>query len=75
MLLFSRFLKILQIIVQEPGASFKRFLPSIINICIEYIYPVLAQVGTIDTHVLPVLGHIFPFLQQVYFHSPYFQTL
>ncbi|XP_052267006.1 exportin-6-like [Dreissena polymorpha] len=39
----EKFLKILQIIVQEPGASFKRFLPSIINICIEYIYPVLAQ--------------------------------
>ncbi|XP_052781970.1 exportin-6-like isoform X2 [Mya arenaria] len=39
----EKFLKILQIIVQEPGSSFKRFLPSIINICLDYIYPTIAQ--------------------------------
>jgi len=39
-----RFLKILQIIVEEPGSSFKRFLPSIINICMEHIFPIIAQV-------------------------------
>ncbi|XP_053382051.1 exportin-6-like [Mercenaria mercenaria] len=39
----EKFLKILQIIIQEPGSAFKRFLPSIIDICMEHIYPVIAQ--------------------------------
>jgi len=39
-----RFLKILQVIVLEPNASFKTFLPTVLNICLCHIYPVLAQV-------------------------------
>ena len=39
-----RFLKILELIVQEPGAAFKAFLPNIISICMDHIYPIIAQV-------------------------------
>ena len=40
----TRFLQILEIIVQEPGSAFKTFLPSIISICMEHIYPIIAEV-------------------------------
>lgn len=39
----EKFLKILEIIIQEPGSAFKRFLPSIIDICMNHIYPIIAQ--------------------------------
>lgn len=39
-----RFLRILQLIIQEPGTAFKTFLPSTINLCMEHIYPLLAEV-------------------------------
>ncbi|XP_071106408.1 exportin-6-like [Haliotis cracherodii] len=38
----EKFLKILQLIVQEPGSSFKSFLPQILSICLEQIYPIIA---------------------------------
>lgn len=54
----EKFLKILQIIVQEPGSAFKRFIPSIINICMEHIYPIIAQRPSPDMkHVLYELLH------------------
>ena len=40
----ERLLRILQIVVQEPGASFKRFLPSTLALCLDHIYPCVAQV-------------------------------
>jgi hypothetical protein len=39
-----RFLKILQVIVLEPNASFKAFLPSILDLCLNQVYPILAEV-------------------------------
>lgn len=39
----ERFLRILQLIIQEPGTAFKTFLPSTINLCMEHIYPLLAE--------------------------------
>ncbi|KAI0232540.1 Exportin-6-A, partial [Lamellibrachia satsuma] len=44
----DRFLKILELIVQEPGAAFKAFLPNIISICMDHIYPIIAQKPTVD---------------------------
>ncbi|XP_033630549.1 exportin-6-like [Asterias rubens] len=44
----EKFLQILEIIVQEPGSAFKAFLPSIIGICMDHIYPVIAQRATPD---------------------------
>ncbi|KAK6169003.1 hypothetical protein SNE40_020137 [Patella caerulea] len=38
----ERFLKILSLIVQEPGSQFKSFLPQIITICMDQIYPLIA---------------------------------
>ena len=40
----NKFLKILQLLVQEPAASFKAFLPNIIGLCMEQLYPILAEV-------------------------------
>ena len=40
----NKFLKILQLLVQEPAASFKAFLPNIIGLCMEQLYPILVEV-------------------------------
>lgn len=40
----QKFLKILQVVVQEPGHTFKPFLPSILSLCIEQLYPIVAEV-------------------------------
>lgn len=40
----EKFLKILQVVVQEPGQVFKPFLPSIISLCMEQVYPIVAEV-------------------------------
>ncbi|XP_071128890.1 exportin-6-like [Mytilus edulis] len=39
----EKFLKILELVVQEPGSAFKSFIPSVISICIDQIYPIIAQ--------------------------------
>lgn len=41
----QKFLKILQVVVQEPGQAFKPFLPSILSLCIEQVYPIVAEVS------------------------------
>ncbi|KAK3089908.1 hypothetical protein FSP39_007563 [Pinctada imbricata] len=54
----EKFLKILELIVQEPGSSFKAFLPRIISICMDQIYPIIAQRPSPDIkHVLYHLLH------------------
>uniref|UniRef100_G1LX17 Exportin-6 n=1 Tax=Ailuropoda melanoleuca TaxID=9646 RepID=G1LX17_AILME len=39
----EKFLKILQVVVQEPGQVFRPFLPSIISLCMEQVYPIIAE--------------------------------
>lgn len=41
----QKFLKILQVVVQEPGQAFKPFLPNILSLCMEQVYPVVAEVN------------------------------
>uniref|UniRef100_A0A8C5SED7 Exportin 6 n=1 Tax=Laticauda laticaudata TaxID=8630 RepID=A0A8C5SED7_LATLA len=43
----EKFLKILQVVVQEPGQVFKPFLPNIIALCMEQVYPIVAEVGRV----------------------------
>ncbi|PVD37542.1 hypothetical protein C0Q70_00136 [Pomacea canaliculata] len=38
----EKFLKILELIVVEPGSAFKAFLPQVISICMEQIYPIIS---------------------------------
>ena len=45
----TKFLKILQLLVQEPAASFKAFLPNIIGLCMEQLYPILVEVKNLFT--------------------------
>ncbi|XP_032896573.1 exportin-6 isoform X4 [Amblyraja radiata] len=44
----EKFLKILQVVVQEPGQVFKPFLPSIISLCMEQVYPIVAERSSPD---------------------------
>ncbi|XP_048407891.2 exportin-6 isoform X2 [Stegostoma tigrinum] len=44
----EKFLKILQVVVQEPGQAFKPFLPSIISLCMEQVYPIIAERASPD---------------------------
>ncbi|XP_072125332.1 exportin-6 isoform X2 [Mobula birostris] len=44
----EKFLKILQVVVQEPGQAFKPFLPSIISLCMEQVYPIVAERSSPD---------------------------
>ncbi|XP_060696656.1 exportin-6 isoform X2 [Hemiscyllium ocellatum] len=44
----EKFLKILQVVVQEPGHAFKPFLPSIISLCMEQVYPIIAERSSPD---------------------------
>ncbi|ETE70193.1 Exportin-6 [Ophiophagus hannah] len=44
----EKFLKILQVVVQEPGQVFKPFLPNIIALCMEQVYPIVAERSSPD---------------------------
>ncbi|XP_078274095.1 exportin-6 isoform X1 [Rhinoraja longicauda] len=44
----EKFLKILQVVVQEPGQVFKPVLPSIISLCMEQVYPIVAERSSPD---------------------------
>ncbi|XP_066990340.1 exportin-6 isoform X2 [Macrobrachium rosenbergii] len=39
----EKFLKLLELIVSEPGQSFKRFIPNTITLCMEHIYPFVSE--------------------------------
>ena len=46
----EKFLKILEVIVQEPGSAFKTFLPNTISICMEHVYPIIAEVSCVRSN-------------------------
>ncbi|XP_069036853.1 exportin-6 [Lepisosteus oculatus] len=60
----EKFLKILQVVVQEPGQAFKPFLPSIISLCMEQVYPIVAERSSPD-----VKAELFELLYQVLHHN------
>uniref|UniRef100_A0A3P8XV62 Importin N-terminal domain-containing protein n=1 Tax=Esox lucius TaxID=8010 RepID=A0A3P8XV62_ESOLU len=60
----EKFLKILQVVVQEPGQAFKPFLPSILSLCMEQVYPILAERSSPD-----VKAEMFELLYQVLHHN------
>uniref|UniRef100_A0A8C7FI74 Exportin 6 n=1 Tax=Oncorhynchus kisutch TaxID=8019 RepID=A0A8C7FI74_ONCKI len=60
----EKFLKILQVVVQEPGQAFKPFLPSIIALCMEQVYPIVAERSSPD-----VKAEMFELLYQVLHHN------
>lgn len=37
----DKFLRLLQLVIAEPGAAFKRFVPSTITLCLEHVYPLV----------------------------------
>uniref|UniRef100_A0A3Q2VZC7 Exportin 6 n=1 Tax=Haplochromis burtoni TaxID=8153 RepID=A0A3Q2VZC7_HAPBU len=56
----QKFLKILQVVVQEPGQAFKPFLPSILSLCMEQVYPVVAERSSPD-----IKAEMFELLYQI----------
>ncbi|MED6276870.1 Exportin-6 [Characodon lateralis] len=60
----QKFLKILQVVVQEPGQAFKPFLPSILSLCMEQVYPVVAERSSPD-----VKTEMFELLYQILHHN------
>ncbi|KAG7492044.1 hypothetical protein MATL_G00010330 [Megalops atlanticus] len=60
----EKFLKILQVVVQEPGQAFKPLLPSILSLCMEQLYPILAERSSPD-----VKAELFELLYQVLHHN------
>ena len=41
----EKFLRILRLLAQQTGSSFKTLLPNIINFCLDQIYPLIAEVS------------------------------
>ena len=41
--------------MQEPGSAFKTFLPSIISICMEHIYPIIAEVSGMQDIIIIII--------------------
>ena len=41
----ERFLNILQFVVKESDVSFRKFIDSTLNLCLEHIYPLVAEVS------------------------------
>uniref|UniRef100_A0A803SXF8 Importin N-terminal domain-containing protein n=1 Tax=Anolis carolinensis TaxID=28377 RepID=A0A803SXF8_ANOCA len=60
----EKFLKILQVVVQEPGQVFKPFLPNIISLCMEQVYPIVAERPSPD-----VKAELFELLFRVLHHN------
>uniref|UniRef100_A0A3Q4BB91 Importin N-terminal domain-containing protein n=1 Tax=Mola mola TaxID=94237 RepID=A0A3Q4BB91_MOLML len=56
----QKFLKILQVVVQEPGQAFKPFLPSILSLCMEQVYPAVAERSSPD-----IKAEMFELLYQI----------
>ncbi|XP_046438149.1 exportin-6-like [Daphnia pulex] len=44
----EQLLRILQIVIQEPGNTFKRFLPNTLSLCLDHIHPCILQVNSPD---------------------------
>ncbi|XP_064886999.1 exportin-6 isoform X4 [Columba livia] len=60
----EKFLKILQVVVQEPGQVFKPFLPSVISLCMEQVYPIIAERSSPD-----VKAELFELLFRILHHN------
>uniref|UniRef100_A0A8C5GAA3 Importin N-terminal domain-containing protein n=1 Tax=Gouania willdenowi TaxID=441366 RepID=A0A8C5GAA3_GOUWI len=56
----QKFLKILQVVVQEPGQAFKPFLPSILSLCMEQVYPLVTERSSTD-----IKAEMFELLYQI----------
>ena len=43
----EKFLGILQFVVKESDVSFRKFIDSTLNLCLDYIYPLVAEVSPV----------------------------
>ncbi|EDO42656.1 predicted protein [Nematostella vectensis] len=60
----EKFLRLLQLLVQEPAASFKAFLPGIISLSMDQLYPILAERQSPD-----IKTEFFELLHQLLLHN------
>ncbi|CAG7826253.1 unnamed protein product [Allacma fusca] len=47
----ERFLEMLQYMIKDPSASFKKFLPDALSICYDHIYPIISTRSSPDLKV------------------------
>ncbi|XP_051573033.1 exportin-6-like isoform X2 [Myxocyprinus asiaticus] len=59
----QKFLKILQVVVQEPGQTFKPLLPSILSLCLDQVYPIVSERSCPDVKA-EMFELLFQILQQ-----------
>ena len=60
----EKFLGILQFVVKESDISFRKFIDSTLNLCLDYIYPIVADRPTSD-----VKGPLFTVLSNVLIYN------
>ncbi|KAI8501262.1 Exportin-6 [Branchiostoma belcheri] len=69
--MFTRFLKILQLLVEEPGSAFKTFIPSIVSLCMDQVYPIIAErtIPDIKSVLFELLHHLLAHNWRFFFRS------
>jgi len=68
----EKFIQILELIIDEPGKSFKAFTPSIIVLAVEQIYPIVSQRESpeVKEALFHLLHHILSKRHRYFFPSP-----
>ncbi|XP_066292131.1 exportin-6-like isoform X2 [Branchiostoma lanceolatum] len=67
----EKFLKILQLLVEEPGSAFKTFIPSIVSLCMDQVYPIIAErtIPDIKSVLFELLHHLLAHNWRFFFRS------
>lgn len=67
----EKLLLLLQQVVQEPGSSFKKFVPNTISLCMDQIYPVIAEKPSAEVKptLFELLHHILLYNWRYFFKT------
>ncbi|XP_049807007.1 exportin-6-B isoform X3 [Schistocerca nitens] len=73
----EKFLQLLQLVIAEPAASFKRFVPSTITLCLEHVYPLVAESPSpeIKPALFGLLHAVMMHKWQYFYNTPLLQAL
>ena len=73
----EKFLGILQFVVKESDVSFRKFIDSTLNLCLDYIYPLIANVPNSDlkSPLFTVLSNVLLYNWRHFFKSSVMRSL
>ncbi|KAK7871791.1 hypothetical protein R5R35_014051 [Gryllus longicercus] len=73
----DKFLQLLQLVMAEPGHQFKRFVPSTITLCLDHVYPLVAETPSPDIKpsLFALLHAILMHKWQYFYRSSLLQTM